>query len=106
MRYGIFQDNQNTQYSRLRDQQMLGMSAAGQQGAYGGQYAANAGNIYGQQGNAQAAGTMGRANAWNSAIGNATNIGLGAYFANQANKPAAPSNTYTNPYGVSYQGGL
>lgn len=83
MRYGIFKDNQDTQYSRIRDQQLLGMSAAGQMGGYGAQYGANAANIYGQQGNAQAAGTMGGANAWNSAIQNGVNVGLGGYYANQ-----------------------
>lgn len=83
MRYGIFQNNQDTQYSRVRDQQMLGMQAAGQMGNYGAQYAGNAGNIYGQQGNAQAAGTMGRANAWGSAINNGANTALGGYYASQ-----------------------
>jgi hypothetical protein len=84
---------------------MLGMSASGQQGAYGANYGANAANVYGQQGNAQAAGTMGGANAWGSAINNAANVGMGAYYANQAN-PKPPTTGYRNPYGVSYQGGL
>jgi hypothetical protein len=83
MEHDIFQENQSNQYNRIRDQQGLGMQAAAMQGGYGSSYGANAGNIYGQMGNALAAGQVGASNAWGNALTGAVNGGLGAYYANQ-----------------------
>lgn len=83
MEHDIFQENQQNQFGRLMAMAGIGQGAAGQAGAYGSSYGANAGNIYGQAANAQAAGQMGSANAWSQAMGNAANA-MGSYAAWQA----------------------
>lgn len=75
MNYGIFNENQDRQYSKLMGMAGLGQFGAGNAAAYGSAYGGNMANIYGQQGNAQAAGQMGSANAWGGALGG---IGNGA----------------------------
>jgi hypothetical protein len=76
MEQGDFFENQDRQYSKLMGLGSLGMGGASQLGAYGGQYGANAGNIYGQAGNAAAAGQIGSGNAWASALGGIGNAAM------------------------------
>jgi len=80
MRQDNFRTNQDRQYSMLMGMAGMGQAGAGALGNYGSQYGANAGSIYGQQGNAQAAGQVGAGNAWSgalSSIGNsAMNYGM------------------------------
>lgn len=62
-------------FNRLAGVSNTGLSAASMGQAAGQNYANGASNAYGAIGNAQAAGAIGQANAWNTAIGN----GLGAW---------------------------
>lgn len=84
--YNIFSNNQANQFNRLASVSGIGQTAAGQLGSSGLGYAnaftnttqgnaSNLGDLYTQQANANAAGTVGSSNAWGSAIGNATNLG-------------------------------
>lgn len=70
----------NQGYSMSR----LGLDAAAIAGGYGGQYANNAGQYLTGQGNANAAGAMGAANAWSAAAGTIGNAAMGAagYYSN------------------------
>jgi hypothetical protein len=78
--YQQFQQNQANQYNRLSGLAGIGQWAAGTGvGALGqasglessvlGQSGQSVANLYGQAGGAQASGTVGAANAWNSALG-------------------------------------
>ena len=80
MRYGQdYASNEYTNaYNRIASQAGLGQTAANNLGAYGQQYATNIGNTLGQGANAAASGYIGNANAWNQALGGATN-----YFTQQ-----------------------
>lgn len=79
--YGLNADQQNfNQGYSLAD---MGLRAAGQQGAYGGAYAAQSGANATGAGNAAAAGRVGSANAWNNGMTGAFNAGMGAYGAYQ-----------------------
>lgn len=81
--YGIFKDNQDTQFNRLVTLASLGNP----QGV-----ANNLGNLATSRGNAQAAGTVGSANAWNGAVGGITNTAtdlLSLYMAGR--QPSATS---------------
>ena len=87
-RYGQdYASNEYTNaYNRIASQAGLGQTAANNLGAYGQQYASNIGNILGQGANAAASGYVGSANAWNQALGGATNAlgqGFANYYANQ-----------------------
>lgn len=62
----------------------LGENAAAGVGNFGANYAANAGNLLTGAGNAQAAGTVGSANAWNGTLGNIGNDALLYYLLNQS----------------------
>jgi hypothetical protein len=83
------QDVASTEYgnrvNQLQNLSQLGLGAAGTQANLGSNYAANAGNLLSNQatnqtnlitdrGNAQAAGTLGGANAINQGLGGATNL--------------------------------
>lgn len=76
---GFAQDYASNEYQNAFNRNMgvaqLGLSAANSLGSLGAGYGAQAGNLLTQQGNAQAAGTVGRTNPWINAIGN---IGRGA----------------------------
>ncbi len=61
----------------------LGENAAAGVGNFGSQFAANSGNLLTQQGNANAAGTVGAANAWGGTLGNIGNDALMYYLLNQ-----------------------
>lgn len=61
----------------------LGENAAAGVGNFGSQYAANSGNLLTGAGNAQAAGTVGAANAWNGTLGNIGNDAWLYYLLNR-----------------------
>lgn len=73
MAHDIFNQNQTGQFNRLSTLAGMGQTSAGQLGNTGSSYGANAGNTMTDIGNAQAAGTVGGANAWNSALGQIAN---------------------------------
>ena len=75
--YNTFQNNQNNEYSRL-----MGMSGEGLTAAQGaGNLLSNLGgdvaSLYGAQGAAKAAGTIGSANAWSSALNGVSSSMMG-----------------------------
>ena len=70
---------QRDAYNRLFGIADLGLGATNSAASMGTSYAQNQGNLLTQQGNAQAAGTVGRANAWNEALGTVANIGQQYY---------------------------
>lgn len=76
---GLANQNYGQYFNNLMSVANLGENAAAQTGAYGTQTAQNVGNNYIAGGNAAAAGTLGQANAFNNAIGQASN----GYYANQ-----------------------
>jgi hypothetical protein len=76
MRRGNFFENQDRQYSRLMGGAALGQYGAGLAAGAGSSYGGNVGSIYGQAGNAAAAGTVGAANAWNQALGGFGNAAM------------------------------
>lgn len=99
--YNVFNRNQDVPFNRLAAIAGLGQTSAGQLGAAGSAFGANYGNTImqgtgaqadwlGQGANAQAAGRVGSANAWNNALGNTAN-GLGqSYYNWQAMNPSRP----------------
>jgi hypothetical protein len=113
--YQTFQQNQANQYNRL-----MGVTGVGQQSANtlaGAQQAAagETGNIlmtgagqqgqtYGNIGNAQAAGTIGQANAITGAIGNISNLASTAGILNylQGSQGGGGGQGYSGSYGSSY----
>jgi hypothetical protein len=80
--YNIYRGNANDQYNRLFNFSQLGLNATNQLGGAGSSYANNASNLYTGIGNAQAAGTVGAANAQGNALGalGQTAATLGAYW--------------------------
>jgi hypothetical protein len=88
MDYDIYNNNQSNQFNRLMTLANLGQNAAGAVGGYGSNYAANGGNAMMGAGNAQAAGIVGGANAWNQGIGQMVNTGMNAYGMSQLNQGA------------------
>ena len=71
--YSRFNNDQTTQFNRLSGMAGSGQTAATQQGAAATQYGQRAGDTMTGIGNAQAAGTVGSANAWSNGIGGAVN---------------------------------
>jgi hypothetical protein len=70
----------NNRYNQLMGVTALGQNAAAQQGNANSAYAQNAGDLQTQIGNANAAGTVGGANAWGNAYGGAMNNALQMYY--------------------------
>lgn len=100
-RYNIFNQNQANQFNRLSQLAGTGQAAANEEGQLGSQASGTMGNILlgtsGQVNNAiqaggaaRASGYIGSANAWNSAIGGATNS-LASMF-----RPSGGSNPFEN----------
>jgi hypothetical protein len=89
--YNIFGNNQSNRWNRLASLSGMGQTAATNLGTWGGQYGANVGNLYTQQGNVLAAGQVGAANAWNAGTGNATNSAIDLYSLWRANRPQSSS---------------
>jgi len=96
--YGIFGNNQANQFGRLNALSQSGLTAAGNVNANNSGYAQGASDLYTQQGNANAAGTVGSANAWNSALGNIGNTAgnLAYWYATRPPSTANPSG-YADP---------
>ena len=78
--YNIWANNQNTQFNRAQAIKGGGQTAVNQLGSLGSAYANNAGNIQMGIGNAQAAATVGTANAWNNAASNVSQMGMGYLY--------------------------
>ena len=76
---GLANQEYGNYLNRLTGIAGMGQAAAGNQAAAGANFAQGAGQAYGNIGNAQSAGAIGQANAWNGGIQNA----LGAYQMNQ-----------------------
>lgn len=76
---GIAADDYNTWYNRMAGIAGVGQTATGQGNSLAGAYGANLANIYGQGANAQAAGTVGQANAITNALMNGLTL-YGQYF--------------------------
>lgn len=85
---------QNQEFNEMYQPAVLGENAASNINATGTQAAANVGNLMTQQGNAQAAGTIGSANAIQSGIGGATNGVLNAYLLSKLTGPGPVAPTY------------
>jgi hypothetical protein len=64
----------NTQFTRLMSLLGVGQQATAQGAGLGQNYANEASNLYGQQGNALASGEVGSGNAWNQGLGNVANL--------------------------------
>jgi len=81
-RYG--QEYASNEYDKRNSQLFgwagMGMNAASAQAGQNSQYANTAGDLLTQQGNANAAGTVGSANAWQQGINNATNMAQQYYL--------------------------
>lgn len=84
-RYGSdFASNEyGNAYNRLASMAGMGQTAVNQMGQYGQTYGQQAGQNYGSIGNAQAAGSIGQANAVSSGIGNITNGLMNYNFLNK-----------------------
>lgn len=76
---GIAAEDYNNWYNRLAGIAGVGQTATGQGNALAGAYGTNLANIYGQGANAQAAGTVGQANAITNALMNGLTL-YGQYF--------------------------
>jgi hypothetical protein len=86
MRQDNFRTNQDRQYSMLMGMAGLGQGGASQLGAYGSGYGNNMGSIYGQRGDAAAAGRVGAGNAWAGALGGIGNAAMNIGMWNYANQ--------------------
>ena len=89
----------DNEYRRLFGIAGLGQGAAGQMGQYGSSYGNNATGLITGAGNAQAAGTVGGANAWNSALGNIGQNTMDAYMYQRA---FPQTQTATGPWGAGF----
>lgn len=100
--FGMNQQNWQNQYNVAQ----LGLYAANNAANAGSQYANQAGNIYGNIGNANAAGTVGSANAWSGALGNLANYGASYPYMTSNGSIYGGGGGY-NPYGTGgyYQNG-
>lgn len=80
--YNTFNTNQNNIYNKLAALAGMGQSSASSLAGVSQNYGAQVGNNLAQGANANAAGTVGQANAWNQGIGTAANA-LGNYAYNR-----------------------
>jgi hypothetical protein len=94
-----FYTNQDRQFSKLYSMAGLGLQGASQAGAYGANNATNAGNLITGAGNAKAAGQVGSANAWNSALGNVGNWASSLSMYNSPRGIQASQGYYPQDYG-------
>lgn len=76
---GLAADDYGTWYNRMAGLAGVGQTATGQGNSLAGAYGTNLANIYGQGANAQAAGTVGQANAITNALTNGLSL-YGQYF--------------------------
>jgi hypothetical protein len=91
--FNRFQTQRSNIYNTLASIAGLGQTSLGQTGAQSTQAGANIGNAIGNAGTAQAAGTIGSANAWSNALTGASN----AYGFSQMMKP--PNQNFTDAGG-------
>jgi hypothetical protein len=77
--YDIFNNNQDRQWNRLTQMAGMGMQGAGAQAGFAGQRGQTMADLYTGGANAQAAGTIGGANAINQGIGGILNTGMDLY---------------------------
>lgn len=99
--YNTFLNNQNNTYSRLMGESQTGLQGLGQMSQFASGMSGDIASLYGQQGAAAAAGTIGQANAYSGAlsgIGNAAqNYGMLSMLngsGSMANPVAAMANGY------------
>lgn len=93
--YNRYTQQQGTNFNRLASIAGLGQTATGALGSAAGQYGQNVGNLMTGAGAAQAAGQMGSANAWGSAL----NQGVSQYnFNNMMNKFGPQQTQAVNPF--------
>lgn len=89
--YGLNLTRQQQEYNQLFEPAALGEGATSNLNATGSQVAQSVGQLMGNIGNAQAAGTVGSADAWAGAIGGLGNTATSSVLLNGIlNKPAAP----------------
>lgn len=72
--YNTFLNNQNNTYSRLMGLSQQGLSAAGGAGQTAATFGGDIASLYGQQGAAAAAGTLGQAQAYTGMLGNLSSL--------------------------------
>ncbi len=94
--FNIYNTNSNNSYNRLAGMASLGQNAASTTGNQGVATGANVGNTYGNIGNANAAGTVGGANAWTGGLGNISGMAQQGAIVN-AMYPRSTA-TATTPY--------
>lgn len=83
--YNNYVQNQNQTYNQLAGIAGIGQVATGQSNQAAQTAGAQIGGDITSAGNAAAAGQVGTANAWNGAIGTASNAGMGAWMTSQIN---------------------
>lgn len=90
--FNVDQANRANTWNRLSQLSGSGLTAASGLNQAGQQYATNAGNLMTQGANAQAAGTIGVANAWNAGISNLSDLAAKAYYGRSSsyNTPNVP----------------
>lgn len=74
MRFGLAAGDRDNQMNRLLGLANMGQNSAGMQAQAGSNFAAGASNALANLGDAQAAGAIGRGNAWNQGLGNLAGI--------------------------------
>lgn len=79
MAHDLFRENQGIQWDRLAGMTNLGYGAASQQAGFAGARGGTLADLYTGGANAQAAGTIGGANAWNGALGGIANSAMDIY---------------------------
>jgi hypothetical protein len=101
--YNRYQTNRANILNPLQSLSGQGQTTANTLGTAGQTYAANAGNAYMNAGDARASGYVGSANAWNNALGSATN----AYTQNALMNRMFPSSSpYTSASNFESRMGL
>lgn len=100
--YSRFNADQTNQYNKLAGLVNTGQGASNQLTNAAANYGSNVSNNITSAGNAQAAGVVGQANAWNNAIGQGTNLYQQNQLMNLIRNPmnyynAGGSGAYTNP---------
>jgi hypothetical protein len=108
--FNRYQTNRANQLHPLQSLMGASQTATNAMGQAGQNYATNAGNAYMNAGNARASGYVGSANAWNSALGGATNYLTQNQMMNQmfpqGGNAAAVGGVGATPYYSPVSGGM
>ena len=105
--FNRYQTERSAQLNPLQSLAGVGQTTAQQLGASGQNMATNVGNAYMGGANAQAAGTIGQANAINQGLGSYINYSQGNNLINALNRGGGGANTYGQQYsGYNEQIGL